>query len=178
MRNIYKALLLILSLNCVEAIGADWKLAGYATIFKNEKVYVYYDAEGVENKSNGIIKVWTKSITETEVNLMLKKKDKEITDKAANRLINGQYLLYATVKKLSFDDMVSLLPVEEVANVPGIKTRSIVLFEINCKEKRIRNLSITTFTDEGAVKRSGREGAWDYISPESNGETLSKMLCK
>jgi len=56
---------------------------------------------------------------------------------------------------------------------------TISLEEINCVEKMIRTLSVTYYDNKGEViffYSSPLE--WDFIIPESNGETLYEEICK
>ncbi len=77
----------------------------------------------------------------------------------------------------TFEDCINIIVWEEGANDAEIRSRARVLFEVNCKDKMIRSLSTTLYNDAG-VTSSSKGGEWDYIGPESNSETLLKILCK
>jgi hypothetical protein len=169
---------LILALGCVEASGADWKFFGGSVLLKDETTIGYYDVESIEYLSNGNVRVWTKTVNPSEVERISGKK--EVIEKAARKLIDGYYPPYALLNpypKTSFDDFINIIGWEEAANYVGIKPRLRVLFEINCKGKMIRALSTTAYNDAG-VPSSSKGGEWDYIGPETNSETLQKILCK
>ena len=55
----------------------------------------------------------------------------------------------------------------------------IALNEINCSDKKIRNLSITHYSTEGKViLKASRGSEWEYIVPQSAAETLYRFVCK
>ena len=57
---------------------------------------------------------------------------------------------------------------------------SIKSYEINCKDKTSRILSITDYNKDGTVisSDSSTNAEWSHISPETVLESLSKMVCK
>ena len=57
---------------------------------------------------------------------------------------------------------------------------SIKSYEINCKDKASRILSITDYNKDGTVISSDSKTnpEWSHISPETVLESLSKMVCK
>jgi len=57
---------------------------------------------------------------------------------------------------------------------------SIKSYEINCKDKTSRILSITDYNKDGSVipSNSKTNAEWSSISPESVLESLYKMVCK
>jgi hypothetical protein len=55
----------------------------------------------------------------------------------------------------------------------------IALNEMNCSDKKIRNLSITHYSNEGKViLKASRKSEWEYIVPQSVAENLYKFVCK
>jgi hypothetical protein len=54
-----------------------------------------------------------------------------------------------------------------------------ILYEINCDEKTDRVLSVVTYdTDGKVVSSSVVETTWEYIVPNSIGDTFRKKVCK
>ena len=52
--------------------------------------------------------------------------------------------------------------------------------EFDCREKRVRNLSLTTFTQSnlsGVSKSSDKVGDWSFIAPNTNAELLLEVVC-
>ena len=181
MKKILFIVLTIISLLTVtEAQSEEWKFFGGTTLLKGEKTISYYDTESIEYGSIGNIKVWTKTVTQSEFQKIVQQEQSQIVDKSAKKIANGYvppYSLFVS-KNTNFDEVIDIVTWEEVANSFQIKPRVKILFEINCKEKRIRTISVTYFKDDGGVASSKNSGEWSYISPESNGETLQIILCK
>jgi len=53
------------------------------------------------------------------------------------------------------------------------------LSEIDCKKRMGRTLNIVRYDTNGQTLESGNvNGKWDYIIPDSNGDTVFKEVCK
>jgi hypothetical protein len=180
MRKIFFiTLLIVMLLSGAKANGAEWKFVGSYMLLKGEKTLAYYDTASVEYISDGKVRVWTKAITQAEFERILKKKEKQIIETSGSKLAKQYYPPYVLLNpETSFDQYIDIISWEEVANDSEIIPRLKTFFEINCREKKLRVLSITYFNNDGGVVTSSKEaGEWAYISPESNGETLKKILC-
>lgn len=180
MRNVlFIALIITTFLKGAEVHGSEWKFIGGSTLLKGEKTLGYYDTESVEYISGGNVSVWMKAVTQFEFERIMNKEEKQIVDKSAKKLASGYIPPYSSVNpKITFDEAINIITWEEVANSSQIKPRLKILFEINCKEKKIRTISATYYKSDGGVASSENLAEWTYISPESNGETLQKILCK
>jgi hypothetical protein len=169
---------MLIGFSSVETWGADWKFLGGSVISKDGTVIAFYDAESTEYLSNGNVRVWTKAVNPSEVERLSGKK--EVIKKAAEKVVRSYYPPYVLVNpypKTSFDDYIEVVGWEEAANDVEIKARARVFYEVNCIDKMIRSLSTTVYSDAG-VASSSKGGEWDYIGPETNSETLRKILCK
>jgi hypothetical protein len=179
MRNILFIMLLIsIGLPNLEAIGADWKYYGSAK-FRGEDAITFYDAENVRYGHSGKVKVWVEVMRKSEFDAQMKAHEKQIAGNASKKLLNGYSPPYSLVdKRISFEDSVQIIAWEEMANSGGIGPYAKMLFKINCDKHKIRTLSATTFKKDGDIESSTQKTDWDYISPESNGEYLQKILCR
>ena len=73
MRNIMFVLLFIATgTTNMNAIGADWKFCGGATLFEGEQTIAFYDSESVDQTSSGTIKVWVKCLNESKFEEVMK----------------------------------------------------------------------------------------------------------
>ena len=168
---------LILGLSCIESSGADWKFIGGSVLQKSEKVIAYYDVESVESLSNGNVRAWTKAVSISEVERVSNLK--EVIEKSAEKVAHGYYPPYVLLNpKTKYDDYINIIGWEEAANYDGIKPQLRTLLEVNCKEKMLRDLSTIVYKKNGMTASNSNIGKWDYISPETNSETLLKILCK
>jgi hypothetical protein len=69
---------------------------------------------------------------------------------------------------------------EQAANRSDIPAYIRILYELNCNEKKLRTLSGTAYSKNGSEPKSHTDdnSQWTYISPETNAETLGKILCR
>ena len=174
-------ILAILVIGTVGASAADWKFLGGALLKKKSgETLAYYDAETIQYLSNGNVRVWIKAVDASKVDRLATKK-KEIIKTAAEKVANGYYPPYVLSNpnpQPSFDTYMEIIAWEEAANHAEIKPKAKLLFEINCKDRMIQTLSAVMYKGDGRTESASDTGKWDHISPESNGETLHKILCK
>jgi hypothetical protein len=170
---------IIISLFPLEAWGADWKYFGGSMLRKGEAAIVYYDPESLAYLSNGNARVWTKAVSPSERNKKIMEKE-EVIEKAARKIAKGYYPPYVLAHpypETTYDNYIDIIVWEEGANDVEIKPRGSVLYEVNCRDKMIRTLQTTVYDDAGVLS-GAKGGEWDYIGPETNAETLRKILCK
>ena len=174
---LFITLLFTVALPHFEATGADWKFFG-GTTFSGKKMITFYDAESLQY-SGGNVKVWTKAIGQSEFNAKMKAHEKEIIKKTAKKVASGYFPPYCLMNtKTGFNDYMEVISWEELSNSSALQPLAKFLFEINCNDKKIRTLTGTSFKNDGDIASSTKASEWNYISPESNGETLQKILCK
>ena len=176
---LFIALLIISFLNGAEAHGADWKFYGRGDLPKSEAVIAYYDAESIERLSDGHVKAWTKSIGLSEVEKIMNLE--EVTKKAARKIKTGYvppYLLSNPKPEPGSDVSQRIIVWEEAADYDVTKPKLKVFYELNCEGKKIRNLSIISSKSDGGKETRSDIDTWISIRPESNSETLHKILCK
>jgi hypothetical protein len=180
MRKVLLVILLAaISLTSIDASGADWKFCGGAMLFKGEKTIAFYDSENIEYTADGTVKVWVKAIKQSVFDTAMKKNEKQVIEKAAQKVVTQYYPPYALVnQKTSYDVCIEIISWEELANSYEIKPRAKILFEINCIDRKIRTLSGVNYKKNDETESSSKISDWNYITPESNGETLQKILCK
>jgi hypothetical protein len=180
MKKILLVIILVaINLTSIDAAGADWKFCGGATLLKGEKTITFYDSESVEYNADGTFKVWVKAIKQSVFDLAMKKYEKQIVEKAAQKVVAQYYPPYTLAnQKTSYDVCIEIISWEELANSHEIKPRAKILFEISCNERKIRTLSGVSYKKNGEIESSSKISDWNYITPESNGETLHKILCK
>ncbi len=159
--------------------GADWKLVGGSSS-KGIDVLSFYDDESVDRRSNMNIKVWTKNVKKSDLERVNnKQEEKKIIDAAAKKLISGYEPPYSAVQKdTTSDDTIGIILWEEAIKLHEVKVLSTILWELDCKEKRIRTLSVTVYNKDKTIRSPSIPSDWNYAAPESTGETLFKILCK
>jgi hypothetical protein len=164
-----RILLLIMSI-VVLLQASEWKVFGF-TAKNNLLEIIVYDQNSIDTLDNGNIKIWTKSF---EANKSLEN-DSTLNEEAAKKIVKGYIPPYAIVNELKYDDMITIIMFEEMANLQLSPTKVKMLSEFNFKEKKYRFLSISIYKNDNISTKSD-PGKWDYISPESNYETLHKIF--
>lgn len=157
--------------------SADWKYYGGTEIKSKGVLFSFYDASSLK-KSDKLIKAWIKSVYFHDIEKLVSDEYKRqyITDRAAAKVANGYLTPYskvhAVVSNLDFTTL------EETANLDSLRVEHKILYEIACVNRKIKQLSLTAFRDREVTTMSESElGGWIYITPDSNAETLAKILC-
>jgi len=171
--------LITIFLNGAKAQGGDWKFYGSSDLSKSETVIAFYDAESIERLSDGHVRVWTKTISLSEVERIMKLE--QVSDKAERKIKAGYgppYILSNPKPKPSFDSNMKIIVWEEAANYDAIKSKIKVFYELNCKKNKILYLSITRYKYDGGSETRSTIDEWINISPKSSAETLHTILCR
>jgi hypothetical protein len=162
-----------------DAQCAEWKYLGSGVESKNISEVGFYDTQSVEYKPDGNVRSWTKFITESEVNRILKNNENIIIEAAGKKLATGYLPPYVLAfPDTNHDSHIAILSLEEVANIYETNTKSVVFYEMKCKEKQIRILSTTSYKKPDRPVSSNSPSEWMYIIPETRGDNLRKILCK
>jgi hypothetical protein len=82
----------------------------------------------------------------------------------------------AAEKSIDYDQAVTIMQYEEIANISGIKPHSSIFYELNCSQRMLRELSMS-FSANGRYGSSNKPRDWQFIPPEGNGAALLKILC-
>lgn len=161
----------LISISAGRGQTVDWKFYGGADV-GGESV-CFYDANGVSRTGDQHVRVWTKCLPWSEV----KKVDSDDLTKTGARKIEEGYVPPLVVIGVSkFDKVPEIVSIEEIADIAVIKPVSKILYELNCSEHMLRELSID-ITDAGREGLSDAPRPWKYIAPESNGARLQQLLC-
>jgi hypothetical protein len=152
------------------AVCADWKLFGEFAAGPKDNELMFYDAESMIT-SNNSIKLWVKTILSGNIKVAMK--NEALSKKAAEKLAGGYIPPMANINpKIS-----NVTFVEVVANEPSIRSKTEILYQVVCSEKKIRKISGTSYKNDGT--RKGRFGitSWEQIALESNAGNLAKIVC-
>ena len=180
MRNIlFIAALITVFLTGAKAQGADWKFYGSSDLSKGETVIGYYDAASIERLSASHVRAWTKTISLSEVERIMKVE--EVSNKAQHKIEAGYvppYILSNPKPEPGSDARMKIIVWEEAANYDVIKSKTKVFYELDCKNNKIRTLSITSSENDGGRKTRPKIDEWSSISLKSNAQTLRTILCR
>ena len=133
------ALLVCLTAIPVQVSASDWKFLATVPLENGQGSFQCYDIESLKY-SQGIIRVWTKSVKSSELDRL--SKNKEIIEGCANKIANSYYPPFVKVfPPEKYNDYIDIVAWEEVCNYSGTKTYGNVLFEIDCKATKMRSLT-------------------------------------
>jgi hypothetical protein len=79
------------------------------------------------------------------------------------------------VNVMKFEQIEAVVMYEEVADIASINPTASIYYELDCSQKRIRELSLS-------ISMNGKHGSfnerpWEFVPPEGNAATVLKLLC-
>jgi len=176
---LFIALLSATFLSGAEALGADWKFYGEGDLSKGDAVIAYYDAASIKRLPDGPVRAWTQCISHSEVERIVNLE--EVAKKAARKIKDGYvppYILSNPKPEPGYDVNMRIIGWEAAGNYDVIKPKLKVFYELDCTAKKIRNLSTINYNNDGGTKTNSDIDTWVHIGPESNSDSLYKILCK
>ncbi len=169
------------SIASAHAADVDWKMYGRATIGlgpKKAETLCFYDTKGVTQRPDQHIRVWTKCLTKKELDDINPQKDYDgrILENTARKIVGHYVPPIASTENATTDQMMAVTQYEETADISSIQPASRILYEINCSEQMLQELSISLQVDG---KNGGNDTAaeWRHVAPETNGARLLKIIC-
>jgi hypothetical protein len=152
----------------------DWKYYGSASV--DGLSMCFFDASGVIREPGNQIRVWTKCLPQEAINDLIKNVDDgaKIVRDADQKVARGYVPPFVAAGVMNFDE--AFVVAEEVADVDHVKPQTRILYELNCPERMIHELSVHTEV-KGRVGSSNKATDWYYVAPETTGAWLLKILC-
>jgi hypothetical protein len=158
------------------ASDVDWKMYGFASLEGAE--ICFYEANSVAHPADGHVRVWTKCLSQKEMDDIDIKHDfgGQILENAAQKV--AQYYLppFTEVEKIDVDQAITITQYEETANIAYIQPHAKIYYDLDCSQKMLRELSVD-ISAKGKRGGTDKPSAWRYIPPEGNGANLLKILC-
>lgn len=147
------AFLLLCCCPAAASPAADWKYLIDSRIGAGEPMlHVFFLASEIERAPNNHVRVWTKGLAVDEVEKM--QLDKDAIDRVARKLIAGYRPPFTKLMKLSRDQLVDVIALEEKADLATLQPHVQELMEFDCSSKMERTLSI-------AISMGGKFGSED-----------------
>jgi len=187
MRKFLLALLLavVSSVAFCNVYAADWKFTG-----SGPQGPMFFDANSIKYPEKDYVSVWVKGISNKAAKNYYKgKRGKELISDVSKKLTKNHVpslmLLDSVKNKYKSDQdfgnaIFEALIDEAMANDPfGISPYVSIYFQIDCKNKRIGTLSITTYSKDGTVKSSDSSEYpnYSYFAPDTTGDLLTILVC-
>ncbi len=161
------------------AAPVDWKFYGGLKLSR-EELLAFFDADGLIRRPDGHIEVWTKSISQSAVHRLIEGKgtvQDQLVKRAAQRIASKYVLPYGTVDAVDSDLYIDLVTYEVVADIGNIDPEASILYEINCSDRILRELSLFLRV-HGKTQQSDKPLEWKHAPPESNAANLLRLACQ
>ena len=159
------------------AAESEWKMYSTATVM-DEQSMCFYDVKSILTNANNNMKVWTKCISEKELDykkLPLHQKLQIITE-FGRRLSSGEKPPVARIEKLDEGALNKVKEFEATANSGYVNSNMEGLMEINCRE-RMQRILRATISYNGSINTSDKSQDWRDIAPDSNASGLMILVC-
>src|SRR5262245_49773920 len=129
-----------------QAADVDWKVFGGASVAGSE--ICFYDAKGVVRMRRGLVRVWTKCLSQQDLEKVDVQHDFKgrIAASAARKRDNGYVPPIALIE--DGIDFTVVTGYEETANIAPIQPRATIFYELNCARRMLRERSVTIFANE------------------------------
>lgn len=163
----------IASIPTAQSADVDWKYYG-----GTKTAVCFFEANGIEHSKIGNIRVWAKCLSKSDLESVDAESDADgkILNASASKI--GTYYMppIDRVEPLNEDQKITITIYEVTANIAFFEPQASIFYELNCKERLVRELSIS-------VVSAGRKGErrkptdWWHVPPEGNISALQKLLC-
>jgi hypothetical protein len=126
-----------------QGLSVDWKFYGGASLQGNSD-FCFYDAKGVAQARDGHIRVWTKCLSQKDLDGIDVNSGigKRIVDNTAKKIVEYYMPPIADVETLTFDQIMQNIQYEQITNMSDIAPRARIFYELSCSEQMLRELSI------------------------------------
>lgn len=153
--------------------AVDWKLYGGADM-NGLAQYCFYDAKSISYEKDNV-RIWVKCLSKSELDGVKPKNDSTYAarDAAAHRIARGYMPPLDVISPMKLDQIETTIIYETEANALDIRPEVSIYYEIDCQERRERELSLSLKNDD----HNSAPLAWSYVPPEGNGAMLLSLIC-
>lgn len=148
---------------------SDWKMFGVIAI-DEKAVHLFYDAAGASRNADGNFDVWTKGISNRDIAATTKAIaiDQNAKDRIAKQMGSGYLPPMAIAQGLAGKSANTVIIEEDIANSYPLEPVLSMHWEIDCKEKRERNLESSIYTN-GSRRSWHQSSIWIHPAAEHFG---------
>jgi hypothetical protein len=156
---------------------SDWQEYGLSKVDKLS-VFLFFDAAGIVRRGSDHVEVWTKALS-------LKALDRADTTASTGKKIlkffNQRLARHyrppiAALMELDRKKLIEVMMDEAAANVGDIEANARVLYELDCTNRLLRELSTYAVLD-GKTQYKDTPDEWRHVPPETIGANLLKLAC-
>jgi len=137
------------------ASDVDWKVYGGASLEGAE--ICFYEANSVAHPADGHVRVWTKCLSQKEMDDIDIKHDfgGQILENAAQKVAHYYLPPFTEVaKNIDVDQIITIIQYEETANISYILPHAKIYYDLDCSQKMLRELSVD-------ISAKGKRGGTD-----------------
>ena len=162
-----------------KASDSDWKFYGTSTV-NGDTDLCFFDLKGAAQGSDKHVKVWIKCLHKKDTEAVDIKKDYggKIIDNVSRKVIDRYIPPIALVEDTNFDQAIDVATLEEIADIANLQASARIFYEIDCPKLMLRELSVEVVDVSGRRGSKHSASEWQYVSPETNGARLQKILCE
>jgi hypothetical protein len=177
MRLVIGVAFIIVTCSVTYAQDVDWKVYGPGEVDGQASICLY--DSGVIKGPDKRIKVWTKCLSGKDLEAIDVKGDpgKKILETAAHKIARKYIPPIVLLKEHTSNQLLGVVISEVAAGIADIKPQARVLYELNCAERMIRALNIQIRINN-ELRTKDKPDDWVHAPPETNGNTLLRMLCQ
>ncbi len=158
------------------AKASDWKYIG-GTTYDGKYYYAFYDKQTEQRRGNGrFTSIWVKLVDYHELDSIRNACNDTLINLLASEVVKGRVPPYV----LQSDSLTMVLMFETIVNQFRPKTRYMMHTELDCKEYKMRTLSLTVYDDFGDTISSGSdpEAKWSDVVPDTFGQFMMETMCR
>jgi hypothetical protein len=157
----------------VQAAGPNWKLLSHESFM--EPVVCFYQASDVFRAANGHVNVWTKCLSDADIDAAFFGHSLTNFSSARTADMNDD-VSTARIEVLDGSAALRTIVDEELANSGTIKPIATVLLEIDCIQRMSRQLTVILALD-GEVRSADAPQDWLHIPVEGETASLFHLFC-
>jgi hypothetical protein len=166
---------------CAQTGDTDWQMYGAADFGKmGGKQRQFFDAAGVIRRNNGHVEVWTKSLSEKDMDRVQRDGSDlqtKIVARAAYQKLHGyRPPLSVALKRDDDGTVVQIIMDEATANMSAVEPTVRILYDVDCPNRLFRALSMQ-LTVNGNPQDKETPSEWKHVAPETSVANLLKLLC-
>ena len=159
---------------------SEWKMYGAVNFgTAGGEQTLFFDAASVVRRNIDHVEVWTNTLSQNALEDAETSKSslqEKIVHGAAEKRIGGYRPPLASVNQLDDDAVAQIIADETAADLAGIEPTMQILYELDCPNRLLRELSVHLFVN-GKPRTKETPSEWKHVPPERSAANLLKILC-
>ena len=163
-----------------QSADSEWKMYGgvnFGTAGGEQRLF--FAAASVVRRNVGHVEVWTTTLSQKALDDAETSKSalqEKILYTAAEKKIGGYRPPLARVNELDDDTVTQIIADETAADLAGIEPTMQILYELDCPNRLLRDLSVHVFVN-GKPQTKETPSEWKHVQPKRSAANLLKIVC-